>query len=441
MSKEGIKSIILAALVILSLFLTWNIWTYSPNIDPINQPQYMEDVTISNKQEIASIVRPVQILYHTEEHHYGSSSEKVLDDVMNMFIDWSFSNFEDVSSDFSSQQLQNFVKKSGTSEIVFAEDVPLRLYKKVINIEDRELPDVEFNRIVIKAASDDSELNNVYFISTDKEAIYKLSTDVSDVKQLNEQIKKIYDTFTTFSLVEIAEGKSFYLPNEQQKINSYKYYYELLDEKEFRDALFENPKLVWQKETGRGVRYEDGMSRMNVYKDTMMLNYVDPTQEERIKVPSSELLNRSIQFVNEHAGWEENYRFAEMDVNKQKVTFRLYTDGLPVFNSDGMSEIIQVWTQDEIYSYDRPFFTMNFPVPPGTKEATVLSGEEAVQLLKKMKDFQVDFLEGMAIGYRMTRDSTEPRLIVLEPIWHYKYNGVWQPLIPVLAGGIDDGLE
>jgi len=437
MSKEGIKSVILAALLIFSLFLTWNLWTYSPNIKEINQLQYMEDVTISNKQEIASIIRPVQILYHAEENHYGSSSEDVLDTAMNMIMDWSFSDFEDVTSEFSLQELQNFMKKTGTSEIVFSDGVPLLLYKKVINIEDRELPDVEFNRILIKASSDGSESSAVYFIDTGKEAIYKLSTDIANVKQLDEHIKKIYATFITFSLVEIAEGKSFYLPTKELKIKSYKYYRELLDEKEFRDALFEDPKLVRKN----GSRYTDGMREMNVYKDTMMLNYIYPTQKESIKVSSSELLNRSIQFVNEHAGWEENYRFAEMDTNSQKVTFRLYTDGLPVFNSDGMSEIIQVWrTQDEIYSYKRPFFTMNFPIPPSTKESTVLSGKEAVQLLMNMKDFQVDFLEGMAIGYRMTRDATDQRLIVLEPTWHYKYNGVWQPLISV-SGGIDDGLE
>lgn len=438
MSKEGIKSIILTALVILSIFLTWNIWTYSPNIDPINQPQYMEDVTISNKQEIASIVRPVQILYHTEEYHYGSSSEEVMDDAMEMFIDWTFTYFEDVSSDFSAQELKNLMKKTGTSEIVFADGVPLLLYKKVLNIKDRELPDVEFNRILIKVASDNSTLNNVYFINTDKEQIYKLSTAVADVKQLHEYIKKIHETFPKYNLIEISEGKSYYLPSEELKVNSYKYYTELLDEKEFKDALFEDPKLVGRN----GTRYTDGIGIMNVFKDTMMLDYIDTTQENKVKISPSELLNKSIQFINEHAGWEENYRFAEMDANKQKVTFRLYTDGLPVFNSDGMSEIIQVWwTQDKIYSYNRPFFTMDFPVPSGTKETTVLSGEEAVQILMNMKDFEVDLLEGLAIGYRMTRDVTDSRLIVLEPAWHYKYNGVWQPLISVLAGGIDDGLE
>lgn len=441
MKKEGIKSIILTALVTLSLFLTWNLWTYSPNIAKKNQLKYMEDVTISNKQEIAAIVQPVQLLYHTNDNHYGSSSEKVLGTAMKMFMDWSFSDFEDLSSDFSSQGLQSFMRKSGTSELVFSDGIPLLLYKKVINIEDRELPDVEFNRIIIKPASDDSELGSVYFINTDKKAIYKFSTGVSDVQRLDEHIKTIYNTFQTFDLIELAENKSFYLPSEELKIKSYKYYIELLDEKEFRDALFEDPKLVSRVETGRGVRFTDGLSIMNVYKDIMMLNYFDPKQEEVMRIASSELLNKSIQFVNEHAGWEENYRFAEMDANQRKVTFRLYTDGLPVFNRDGMSEIIQVWTQNEIYSYDRPFFTMNFPVPTETKEVTVLSGEQAVKVLKDIKDFQVDFLEGMAIGYRMTRDETQPQLIILEPTWHYKYNGVWQPLISVVAGGVEDGLE
>ena len=116
-------------------------------------------------------------------------------------------------------------------------------------------------------------------------------------------------------------------------------------------------------------------------------------------------------------------------------------NGLPVFNSNGMSEIVQVWTQDDIYSYDRPIFTLNFPVPTGTKEVKVLSGEEAVKLLVQMKDFKVDLLEDMAIGYQMSRDVNEPRLIILEPTWYFKYKGVWQPLMSVVIGGVDDGLE
>ena len=441
MSKEGLKSIFLTALVILSLFLTWNIWTYSPNFDEINQPQYMEDVTISNKQEIASIVQPVQILYHLDGKHYGSSSESVLGDVMNLVTSWSFSNFEDLSLEYSSQELQNFIKKNGSNEILFADEVPLLLYKKVINIEDRELPDVEFDRILIRAVSVNSTFSHVYFINTSAESIYRMNTETSNVKELTEAIGAVYETFQPFSLIEVTEGKSFYLPGTELKINGYKYYTELLDEREFRDALFEDPKLVRQTPTSRGKEYTDGLREMTVNTDIMMLNYIVPSKKESVKVSSSELLNRSIQFVNEHAGWEENYRFAEMDTDKQEVTFRLYTDGLPVFNSVGMSEIIQVWTQEEIYSYDRPFFTMNFPVPPGTKEVTVLSGEKAVEQLLSMEDFQVNLLEGLAIGYEMTRDSTDSRLITLEPAWHYKYNGVWRVLMPTAAGGVTDGLE
>jgi len=441
MSKEGIKSIVLTLLVIFSLVLTWSIWTNSPNIDPINQVQYMEEVEISNKQEISAIVKPIQVLYHNDNNHYGSSSEEIIDNLMEIVNNWSFSDIENISANYTPQEFQNFANKAGTSEIIFADEVPLLLYKQVIKLEDSELPDIEFNRIVVKSSSDYNKTNNVYFVNTAKEYIYKTSVDGSDVKQFVEQIKKISDMFLPFSSVEIAEGKKFYLPSNELTINSYKYYTEQLDEKEFRDALFASPKLVKKINTARGQRYTDGLSRMNVYKDTMMLSYIDPTQEEKAIASSSELLERSIQFVNDHAGWEENYHFAELKSSKQKVTFRLYMNGLPVFNSNGMSEIVQVWTQDDIYSYDRPIFTLNFPVPTGTKEVKVLSGEEAVKLLVQMKDFKVDLLEDMAIGYQMSRDVNEPRLIILEPTWYFKYKGVWQPLMSVVIGGVDDGLE
>ena len=96
MSKEGIKSIVLTLLVIFSLVLTWSIWTNSPNIDPINQVQYMEEVEISNKQEISAIVKPIQVLYHNDNNHYGSSSEEIIDNLMEIVNNWSFSDIENI---------------------------------------------------------------------------------------------------------------------------------------------------------------------------------------------------------------------------------------------------------------------------------------------------------------------------------------------------------
>ena len=72
-----------------------------------------------------------------------------------------------------------------------------------------------------------------------------------------------------------------------------------------------------------------------------------------------------------------------MNETNQSVSFRLYNDGHPVFNQLGMSEIKEIWGDEQIYSYERPYFTLDFELPSETKEVLMPSGSDVMEQLKR----------------------------------------------------------
>jgi regulatory protein YycH of two-component signal transduction system YycFG len=157
---------------------------------------------------------------------------------------------------------------------------------------------------------------------------------------------------------------------------------------------------------------------------------------------ANDLLKKSLAFVNEHGGWTGNFRFAGLDEANQKVTYRLHDiTGFPIFNENGISEIVQVWGEKEIHKYFRPSFDLDVPLRTETANMTLSSGNEVLEYIRNKKGFKAEALEELIIGYRMSKDVEEPQLITLEPSWFYRYDNTWAQITPEDLGGKNRGLE
>ena len=60
LTYENIKSIILAILIVTSLLLTWNLWTYQPNYEELKKSKVVQEVSLSPKKDIKEIVKAEQ---------------------------------------------------------------------------------------------------------------------------------------------------------------------------------------------------------------------------------------------------------------------------------------------------------------------------------------------------------------------------------------------
>ncbi|WP_042352930.1 YycH family regulatory protein [Bacillus massiliigorillae] len=447
MNKELIKTILLTFLVCNSVFLTWSIVTYSPKIDLTTKEQVIPNVAISNKKAEKDIIRPSLIMVHEDDEYYGSIKDEDINMVLDEMDDWTFYNFKDVTNSIT-QKVQSFIDKKAMIELVFPDNVPFAIYKKVIKVEDRELRrDLEFDRILISAATGNGEENEVYFVSTDpeKKYVYRFDVSASHLKKLTNQIREKAKKFDHYTVINATPNKALYVPENKGQYPKYKYTTKLLDVNKFKNALFPDPGVVKSDQIVRGQEFTGGSTFMRVFYDTMVLKYVNPGLKETYKTAKADLLENSIEFINEHSGWEDNYRFAEINQDEQKTTFRLYVNGLPTFNNQFMSELVQKWVEDDLKSYFRPFFTLELAILSESDMVTLPSGKEAFQQISSVAEpnYEADLLEDMQIGYRMVKDMEAFQYdnISLEPAWYYKYNGEWKSLTLKQTGGISRGLE
>lgn len=442
MTYEKIKTIILIFLVVLSIVLTWNIWTYQPKYDTLEKSDIVPGVLISEQKEVREIVRPDRVFHHFEDIHYGTINMGEIDRIIKEINKWGLKDFEEVTT--SMPALEEFLYESGQTQMIFPAQVPLDIYKNTLGLQEKEELNINFDRIIIDMNHISKDSGYVYFVSQENSKVYRAMVAAPFLISFKEDFysKASYNKyFKQYALETLTEQKSLLVGTEKVTMPAYNYLLDVFPSNDFRDALFRNPSFVKRNYTGSGEEFKDSSTLLSVNYDTNTILYVNTAQERGARSNSTNLLQRSIDFVNNHGGWTDNYIYVGMDSFEKTVLFRIFNSaGYPVFNNNGMAEILQIWGQTGIYQYMRNNFTLDRIVE--TTDVEMISGIEALNILMEGENFDPEFLQDLVLGYEMTRSFGEP-LIHLEPTWYYEYKDQWWKVYTDIEdkGGADSGLE
>ncbi|MET0785979.1 MAG: two-component system activity regulator YycH, partial [Paenisporosarcina sp.] len=232
-----------------------------------------------------------------------------------------------------------------------------------------------------------------------------------------------------------------YVPTEEIASISYTYILRDVPPTRFKDALFDNPNKVRRSFVGTyNEEFSDDTALMTVDSLDRTLSYVYPSAEIVGPGMPSKLVFDSMDFVNEHEGWTDDYRLVGINPNNQKVDYQLFLLGYPVFSDMTSTTISTYWGKNQIFRYSRPYFTLDLSLPSETDSAILPSGLEAAKMLEQVESLDGSKVTGLTVGYYLTRDE-ERNLLHLEPSWFYLANGIWTRLTPETIGGGKFGLE
>lgn len=216
------------------------------------------------------------------------------------------------------------------------------------------------------------------------------------------------------------------IPQNKLTINQNMYYQEEITPTRFRDALFSDPNAVRRSQIGTvQEEYADNHALMTIDMQTKQLNYVYPSAESNeISIPS-ELLYQSIDFINEHGGWTDDYRYVYMNPITRYTRFKLFVEGLPVHSETKVStEIVQQYGDGRVFRYTRPYYTFDATLLIERNLITLPSGVEVIEHMKRNPSVNLETIEDVIVGYIMQPDF-DNRLFKLIPAWFYSVNGVW----------------
>lgn len=402
------------------------------------------DISIAEKKKLEDVIKPYRLLISQENTLNGSATSLDIEAILGLMKSWEIQKVKLINSQASMPQINDYIKTVDRITLFFPAEVPIETYSSFYNFEDYSLPQgASFDRLVIGWNESSSEGTSIYFINTNKQKIYSASVEKVDREVFLGNIKKQAMNLPIYNEIERAGNLSLYVSTNPETIVSSTYYIEEVAIDKFKNALFNNPGLVRSNPLGTsGQEYTDDNALMNIDFFSKELSYVHPASESENIGNSAVLLQNSVNFVNEHDGWTDDYRYNRINPNRQQISYQLHFLGLPVFSNDTATEITQQWGDNRVYRYKRPYYMLNVGEEPlRARDIELPSGQEMYDFLAASNELKVSSVEELMVGYYLSKDENQPSLLNLEPAWYYLSNGLWIRITPELLGGGKFGLE
>lgn len=434
----------LICLIGLSLVLTFLIWNSAP-YETIENRETVE-TSIAEKPEkkhVESMIKPYKLHFTFKDMYTGTVADGEIESMLSYVREWKLQQPMLESQHFTEENLDQLMRKKNSLVFYYPDEIPLTVYDSVLNIDHPNIPEMNFEYMIvnwdIKTAT-----GNVHFVSVKNALHYKTSAKIPEPQQFFRdviQVGQTYDHYVevegtrkSFLLVpanEMAFVRNTYFSNEKDEINPTR----------FRNVLFSDPNAVRRNEINpHRDDYQDNHALMTVDTEKKNLHFVHPSVESQQLAIPSELIENAIDFVNEHGGWTDEFRFSKMNFRERYIKFKLYVRGVPVLGGNSMTDIEQVWGDEAVYQYLRPYFTLGDTLPSEQEEIWLPSGVEIVEALKASEDIEFTSIEDILPGYYMEQDA-ELDIFQFEPTWFYLQHGNWVRFSPKELGGKKNGLE
>ncbi|MEK5040647.1 YycH family regulatory protein [Sporosarcina sp. FSL K6-3457] len=437
---ETVKSVVLLLLVTLSIVFTFSIWTYTPLYETTEDLPTV-DISIAKSVEIAEIIKPYKIIFNYKEQLTGTLNPTDIDYVMNELKRWRISELTLMDNNFDEEKLDELMRKPNQFTLYFHGEVPLPVYSTVLNIEGvkMDVPETSFDRLVVdwNPAGVSMKIN---FVSRANHVLYSAKVKVDDNQSFHRSILTWGRGLGQYADVNSDNSPFIAVSAEPVETIRNMYSQREISPSRFRDALFSDPNAVRRSQSGLNKEeYQDDHALMNIDTEKKMLKYVVPAAESQEPAIPSELLSNTLDFVNEHGGWTDEFRYTSMNPKSRYVKFQLFLHGLPVYGDITPTEMLQVWGNNRIFSYTRPYYTLDLPFPE-TDIELLQPGVEIAEMLKNSEALDFNEVDELTLGYFMRHDI-ERRLFIMEPSWFYLTKGKWIRVSPELLGGGVIGLE
>ncbi len=424
MTWENVKSVLLTILVGTSLLLTLAIWNYQPQYDVLDKENIIDDSTkISNgsKEMVKSIIEPKHIIFHQNNRIFSLAQLTQENELYKEIRTWPLTDFQ--------YRAKGTYERDSTIEIVFPTPVPIQTLANTFTVKEKEgegLPDLTVDRVLIHMSQQQSS-SLVYFVSSDSEENIKAEIQNFDVySNVEDYLVNPYGQ-VNYVAYEKNRKSPIYLPEGQVTLPMNTYPTRSINPNTFINVLFNNPNLVRQNSSNIGEEYfSDGTTRLRIYESETMMEFINPAETEYTLMDRSELIRQSLEFVNDHNGWTDNYNIYHLSQNQNYIRYRLIKEGYPVFDDENRTLIEQTWKNQEIFEYERALIQLQPPF--GSQEITLRSGSDVLAYLEEAwKKYPPYLIKDIAVGYEMKRTGSSAEVFTLEPGWFIKLND-WQKI-------------
>lgn len=437
MRYEQFKTVTLIAMIGLSLFFTYQLWTYQPNMQALetsdneeedndNEEEYNETEEFIEEREVWELIEPEQLIVHEASDTYSlveKGSERyaaMVNDLQRLDLIQTIDN-EDVS------ELEGI-------EVVFPDAIPSNYLLNQYE-EDQEMIRLnDVDRMFFYSRSDSDNVS-IQFASVKADEIVTIRTSLlaselatmlsEEEDELSAEIAKETDH------LEMLLRERLYVTTEPQTVVQKQYKLARLEVAPINQRLFSSTvEVPRQNQLNGEYVYTDGSRIVTIDGTLMFLNYSYPFVADSSETSSRHIIEAGTSFINENGAWTDDYELSNWQVREtsETVDFRMQVDGLPVFyrNNDERDSmkfsVSRAGTQ--VTNMQRPLFRLDGSALQ-KYDKQVPSGKAAVSRIKEANETEWnESVTNVQLGYRAVianRSNVE-----LVPTWYYESEGDWK---------------
>ncbi|MFC7687751.1 YycH family regulatory protein [Ureibacillus sp. GCM10028918] len=429
---EQIKSLVLFLLVVLSLILTFSIWTYTPNYESIEDSTVQQVKIGKQKESIQEVLKPYRILSHQNGSFLGTGSATASKDVMDAFKGLNATELTSMQR-LSEEEINNKIHSENQMTLFFSSEVPINAFRSVFQFTQGDLYDFTFSYILVDWSNLKNKILDLSLISKENQTMYTTVVAISE-EQFNSTFMKAVQQSVPYEEIERPNELSLYVPSNPVDLFQYTYYIDEISPETFKNVLFKDTNLV--RKNIESNSYTDGTAMMTPDSRKKTISYVYPQSDSIFEIPEiepSELLQDSYDFINQHGGLTGDYRYNYSNVANRYIEYQLFLHGLPVYSSSISTRIAITWGDNQVFEYTRPYYLFGISV---SNPWQLPSGPEIIDTIENLDD-----IEELVLGYYLTPDSPESKVYSLEPSWFAIRDGNPVPLTTKPVGGAQYGLE
>ncbi|EMR05538.1 Two-component system yycF/yycG regulatory protein yycH [Bhargavaea cecembensis DSE10] len=439
---EPIKSAVLILLILISITLTFSIWTSRSNYQPIESAT-KADVKIADKQTLSQVIRPYKILAISDDGLSGTTDKEDIESLMDFMKTWSFQNLAEADKEVTADEADEIISQPDSVTLFFRSPIPFGVVDSLFRFGDSVTTESSFSQMVIETQSD---IGRVHFIGQDGGRRFTAHATNVDPERLNSLLEGS-EEFEPYAAIGRETARTLFVPSTSRTVSYMTFFQREVSPSEFIKALFPDKNNVQRIPTGEhshSERYHDINWQLNVNTEMKTLRFRDMKGDSNdgVSIPS-ELLVDSLDYVNEHSGWTNDFVLSSMDPLRKQIKYRMEVRGYPVFSDSDLTltEITQIWGNSRISSYSRPYYQLNEPLPENT-DKRLPAGTDVVEELRANPEVEFSEVDDIVRGYELKQTQRNGEtLYALEPAWFFEESGEWRSVKKAGTGGGMGGLE
>lgn len=329
--REKIKTTTLIVLVALSLLQSYLLAYSMPGLGATvrSDQDYVNDEPVGTATSVESVIFPEELVIHLggNKHTVIYPGTQFYEMILNQRIQGrEFKGFQRSPSDVLNWE--EIRKNDIGIELRFENGIPVELLQKLLKLEgDLLFLNETIDRIWIFKTTGTEEIRT-FFFSSDGEMVYESVRADLTVRDVQD-----YVGFGQFQPKYSMTGDGLYIPLAPIQTTEMLFPYETYTPDLMQRSLFFDPSTTRAlKDRGGSQIYTDGKRGLQVEQNGKWISYTDPSAPQITENLLSDNVYASVDFVNQHGGWDGVHRFVNAIPGGEgkDIRFKQYVEQYPV---------------------------------------------------------------------------------------------------------------